>query len=143
VQGATSSGYPVLRRILVAYGDKIGYAADVEDALANLSQTVVGITVNGTTDTGTATPTPTPTPTGSGSSPPASSSSSSPTATSGSTSATAVLQQLNAAFKALSQAYQSGDPTQIGAAQGKVAQLTQQYLNLIGTASATPTPTSS
>ena len=38
VQGATSTGYPVLQRILVAYGDKIGYAANVPDALANLSQ---------------------------------------------------------------------------------------------------------
>jgi hypothetical protein len=141
VQGATTSGYPVLRRILVAYGDKIGYAADVPDALANLSQTVVGITVNGGTDTGP-TPSTTPTPTGSGSSPPSSGVTSPTPSTSGSATVNGVLQQLNTAFAALSAAYKSGDPAAIGAEQAKVYQLTQQYLGLIGT-SATPTPTPS
>jgi uncharacterized protein len=149
VQGATSNGYPVLRRILVAYGDKIGYAADVSDALLNLSQADVGITVSGTGSTNTTTPTPTPTPSTTGTSPP--SGSTSPTAPA--TSTNALFAQLNAALTALSNAYKTGDLGAIGTNQATVARLLQQYLASLPSSSApasstpasspTPTPTKS
>jgi uncharacterized protein len=147
VQGATSNGYPVLRRILVAYGDKIGYAANVSDALLNLSQADVGITVSGTGSTNTTTPTPTPTPTtsGSGTSAPPSGSSS-PTAPA--TSTNALFAQLNTALTNLSNAYKTGDLGAIGTNQATVARLLQQYLASLPASSApasspTPTPTKS
>jgi uncharacterized membrane protein (UPF0182 family) len=136
VQGATSTGYPILQRILVAYGDKIGYAADLTDALANLSQPVVGQSLTNTgsgipTSTPTSTPTTTP-PTGSGT----------PTPTS-SASATidSVLNQLDDAFVALQNAYKSGNLATIGAEETKVQMLTTQYLQLRGSAPATPSST--
>jgi uncharacterized membrane protein (UPF0182 family) len=136
VQGSTSPGYPSLQRVLVAYGDKIGYAANLSDALLNLSQSTVGeslTTTNGTT------PSVTPT-----TSAPAPSGSATPTApATGAATIDSVLSQLDAAFSALQAAYKSGNLATIGADEAKVQALTAQYLALRGSATATPTGSAS
>ena len=132
------------RRILVAYGDKIGYAVEcVRCAWLNLSQADVGITCSGTGSTN-ATTTPTPTPSGS---------------TTGTltavelvqrrprrpTSTNALLVQLNAALTALSNAYKTGDLGAIGTNRRRSRKLLQQYLASLpaSSAPASSTPTSS
>jgi uncharacterized membrane protein (UPF0182 family) len=147
VQGAASTGYPVLRAVLVAYGSKIGYASNVTDALANLTDPglVQQLNPSGNTTTPSTTPSTPSTPTSSGSSPP-SSSSSSPTTSSGAVTATQVLQKLNAAQAALQAAYKSGNYTAIGTQQALVNQLLQQYLALpevAASAAASNTPSTS
>ncbi len=144
VKASGSTAFPTLQRVLVAYGDKIGYDDSLSGALANLSHppvgSLLGLSSNGQPSTGnsstpssTASSSPTSSPT---SSPPASSPPIPPsTATPGENT---ILTQLNQAFDQLSQAYKTGDPGKIGAAQGKVAQLTNEYLK--ARASASPSP---
>jgi len=135
VQGTSGSGYPILQRVLVVYGDKVGYATNLADALDNLSHGSPGASIN----TGqTVNPTPTPSQT-TGSSPPPTSSTSKPPSTPPN-NAQAVLTQLNAAFNTLQNAYKSGDFKAIGDAQAEVQRLTQQYLTLLSSSS-TPKPT--
>ena len=49
VSGAGSSNQPLLRRVIVYYGSKIGYGQDLAGALKNLTQLVVGQDINDTT----------------------------------------------------------------------------------------------
>jgi uncharacterized membrane protein (UPF0182 family) len=134
VQASGANGYPILQRVLLAYGDKIGYAANLGDALRNLSQSTVGQSLLGSS--GTTTPS---------SSPPSSSSTptASPSATPSGSPPTLsdnqaqLLTQLNTAFDQLQAAYKSGDLARIGQAQADVQRLTAAYLQ--ARASATPT----
>lgn len=143
VQASGDQAYPILRRVQVAYGDKVGYAASLSDALANLSQPIVGESINDTGNSNSSTPPSTST---APSSSPATSPSSPPTAngsppTPPSTATPGenqLLTQLNTAFDDLQSAYKSGDLAKIGAAQARVAQLTKEYLNARASASATP-----
>jgi hypothetical protein len=142
VQAAQGRGsYPTLQRVLVVYGDKIGYASDLAGALANLGTGPVGISLSnpGTT-------TPTPTPSASPSSPaPGTSTSPGPTAPAVPGQA-ALLAELNSAFADLQAAYKSGDFAKVGAAQEKVQQLVQQYLGAYGSSapgSGAPSPSPS
>jgi len=130
VQASGSTGYPILQRVLVAYGDKIGYAANLPEALANLSRPPVGISlIDGSSGGQTSTP-------GPSTSPPASSS---PSATPSNPPVTGtqaqLVQQLNTALTELQAAYRSGDFEAIGTAQAKVQRLTEAYLKA---SSATP-----
>ena len=130
-----NASYPILQRVLVVYGDHIGYAADLPNALANLSGGPVGVSLtNGGNPVKT--PTPTPTPTGSSGTP-------TPTPTTPiPVGQKAALAQLNDAFQALQQANKSGDLAAQGQAQGKVLALLQSYLAKYGplpSGSATPT----
>ncbi|HEU5271421.1 MAG TPA: UPF0182 family protein [Jatrophihabitans sp.] len=134
VQASGANGYPILQRVLVAYGDKVGYAANLSGALLNLSVGETGASLNlpGVIS-----------PSGS-SSPPSSSASSTPTP-SQSTSAPPVtagelqlLEQLDAALNQLQAAYKSGDFTAVGQAQANVQRLTTLYLQARGHAAPTP-----
>jgi hypothetical protein len=142
VQAAQGKGsYPTLQRVLVVYGDKIGYAADLADALANLSQGQVGASITNpgasVTPTPTSSGTPTTTPTGSGTAtgvpppPPASQ------------SQAAMLAALNTAANALETAYKGGDPIAIGVATKQLQTLLQQYVTKYGSPTASPTPSRS
>jgi uncharacterized protein len=85
VQATSGSSFPTLQRVLVTYGDKIGYGATLDDALTDIRlgrATGASLTLGQTTGNGgtgsTATPTPTPSspapnPSGSTAPPPASS----------------------------------------------------------------------
>ncbi len=145
VQASGSTGYPILQRVLVAYGDKIGYAANLADALDNLSHGPVGVSLlnGGLGSTGGQTSSPAPS-----TSPPASSSpSAEPTSPPVTGSQAQIVQQLNAALAKLQAAYRSGDFTAIGQAQTEVQRLTTAYLKAQsatpGKPSATPSPSSS
>jgi uncharacterized membrane protein (UPF0182 family) len=139
VQGTSGSGsYPTLQRVLVVYGDKVGYATNLADALDNLSHGPPGVSIS----TGqTVNPTPSPSQS-TGSSPPPTSSTSKPPSNAPPNNAQAVLTQLNAAFNTLQNAYKSGDFKAIGDAQAEVQRLTQQYLTLLSS-SPTAKPSSS
>jgi uncharacterized membrane protein (UPF0182 family) len=128
-------GFPLLQAILVAYGDQLGYGSSVSDALTHLAP-VGQVPPLRSSASGNTLPssTPTPTPTRPSTSPP---SSIAPPPAAG---ADAVLKQLDAAFTELQNAYKSGDLARIGKAQADVQRLTQEYLALRGSATATPTP---
>jgi len=135
VQASGSTGYPILQRVLVAYGDRIGYAANLKEALANLSRPPVGISlIDGSSGAQTGSPSPS-------TSPPASSS---PTAEPSSPPVTGtqaqLLQQLNTALTELQAAYRSGDFAAIGKAQARVQELTNAYLRAGSSAPGTSTP---
>ena len=131
VKASQSGAFPTLQRVLVAYGDKIGYDSTLAGALLNLSHppvgSLLGLSATGQPTTGggsTSSPSSTPSSTSSPSSSPSGSTSPPPSATPGQNT---ILSQLNAAFDQLSAAYKSGDPARIGAAQADVAKLVQQY----------------
>jgi uncharacterized membrane protein (UPF0182 family) len=139
IQGTSGNGtFPTLQRVLVVYGDKIGYATNLSGAIKNLDEPVVGQSINlGSTSSSSSPPT--------SSTPPATSQ---PPATSsppgaGSTNVNSILNQLDTALSDLQKAYQTGDFAAIGEAQSKVQQLTQQYMTARSGSSATPgkTPT--
>ena len=146
VQGTTGTGYPILQRVLVVYGDKVGYATGLAGALNNLSNGLppgASINVPGQTSQPSSSPPP------SSSSPPPSSAkppSSSTPAPPPANNAQAILTQLNAAFGRLQAAYKTGDLAKIGQAQAEVQRLTQEYINLISKSASpskppSPTPT--
>jgi uncharacterized membrane protein (UPF0182 family) len=128
VRQAGTSAYPVLRRVMVSYGDRIGYAATLAEALSDLlpghvtgqtlassgASTPSGTTPTPTQPSGTATPT---TPGSSSAGPP---------------SQQALLAQLNTAYSDLQQAYSSGNAARIGQAQQNLNDLVLQYLSQFG-----------
>lgn len=135
-----NASFPILQRVLVLYGEKIGYGVNLDQALLNLTQARVGQDIDeGATTAPPPTPTPTPAPTdGSTASPP-------PTG-GGSGDVNAILAQMDQAAKDLEAAYKSGDFTAIGQAQQRMATLAQQYLAARGdspTGSPAPTPSPS
>ncbi len=139
VQASGANGYPILQRVLVAYGDKIGYAASLSEALHNLSQPVVGQSLPGnqgvstpttppSSSTPTATPSATPTPTAPQTGPPASLS----------PGQSQLITQLNEALNRLQQAYKTGNFAAAGQAQADLQRLATQ---LLASQSGSPTPT--
>lgn len=139
VQASGANGYPILQRVLVAYGDKVGYAADLSGALLNLSVGVTGASLNvpgvispsDSSSPSGSSATPTPTPSQSGSAPPV---------TAGELQ---LLQQLDAALNRLQAAYKAGDFAAVGQAQAQVQQLTAEYLQARGHSAPTPSATGS
>jgi uncharacterized protein len=138
----SQGSYPTLQRVLVVYGDKIGYAPNLSDALQNLSEFPnVGknLTGSGTTRTVPTTPAPSTSATPSGT----------PTSTpSGSTappspSLEALLAQVNQAFADLQAAYTSGDPAKVGVAEARLKALVAQYERLRTTSTSPATPSAS
>ena len=122
VQGVGSSSFPLLQRVLVSYGDLIGYGTSVSDAISRLSPAGQVPSIRGSG--GTIPPS---------TSPPASPSSS-PTGSAGQSptpvpsQVNQILSQLDQAFIALQDAYKSGDFAKIGQAQANVQRLTELYL---------------
>ncbi|HEV7194255.1 MAG TPA: UPF0182 family protein [Jatrophihabitantaceae bacterium] len=135
------SSYPTLQRVLVSYGDRIGYGATLANALSDLQDGhVTGETLNivgstapsgGGGTTTPSTPAPSTTPSGGVSGLPL--------------TQQAALAQLNTAFTDLQNAYKSGDFVAIGNAQARVQQLLQAYVAKYGSPTTTPsvTPTTS
>jgi uncharacterized membrane protein (UPF0182 family) len=136
------STYPTLQRVLVTYGDHIGYGQTLAAALSDF---VPGHTTGQTLkDLGAVTPpangSPSPTPSSSSSPAPSSSAHTTP-APPPVASQQQLLTQLDNAFQDLLAANRSGDFAAIGTAQAKVNQLLQQYLSKYGPLpSASPSP---
>ncbi len=151
-----NAAYPLLQRVIVSFKSKVGYGLTLPDALANLSQSVVGQglnTVGGTTTSPTTPPNTTP--------PPGSASSTTavpppiittpvvpPTGAlgTGSPALDVIVGKLAAAGARLSAAYKSGKPAEIGAAEADLKTYSDQYLAarkalLAKTPTPRPTPT--
>ncbi len=123
----TSGTYPVLVRVIMVYGDRIGYGASLADALTDfLPGHQTGQTL-ATINNGGSGPTTSPT---TGTTPPPTSGSSSPTTTTTTPppAGSVTLTELTQAEAGLQAALKSGDYEKIGAAQAKVNELLQQYL---------------
>ena len=133
-QTSNGSGgtYPILVRVIVVYGDKIGYGATLADALSDIIDgNPTGSTIqNGALPNNNSTSTPS-SPAPSTSSSPSTAASSAPPVATGQR---ALLNQLNTAYNKLMSAYSSGDFAKIGAAQAKVNSLVAQYLAAYGSA---------
>lgn len=130
VQGSASGGFPILQRLLVAYGDNIGYGQTLANALSDLLPGhVTGQTLTGSGVVQSPSPTSTP----SSTAPPPPGTAQTPTQ---------LLAQVNAAYLALQSAYKTGNPVTIGQAEGALQSVLAKYLQATGVASATPSPTS-
>ncbi|MGI8761225.1 MAG: UPF0182 family membrane protein [Jatrophihabitantaceae bacterium] len=141
--GGGSGTYPILQRVIVVYGDRIGYGATLADSLSDLlpghktGQTLPGFTdtstspVNGgsTSSAPPSSPPVTSSAPGSSSAPGTHTTAPAPPVT---PSQQALLAQLNVAFADLLAANKSGDFAKAGAAQAKVNELVQQYLAKYG-----------
>jgi uncharacterized membrane protein (UPF0182 family) len=135
--GGGSGSYPQLQRIIVVYGDKVGYGETLTQALSDfLPNHSTGQTLPTPGSPNTSNPIPTPTPTSTPTSPPTGKST-----TPAPASQQVLLTQLDTAFGDLLAASKSGDLGQIGAAQTRVNELLQQYLTKYGPLPSTaPTP---
>ena len=119
--GIVAAAPEVTGEAIASYGTKTGYGANLQDALLNLDQSVVG---EGISSPGTTTGKDGGSPSSS-SPPPSTSSSSSP----GTSSGGVTLQQLDQANDAFQAAISSGDQSKIYAAQAKLNELVAKYLS--------------
>ena len=142
VQASSGTTYPLLQRVLVAFGDQVGFAGTLDEALdqvfgGNSGATAgdagtAGETVTGGTGTGGSGPTPTESPTA----PPSGAATSTPTApptTPATGSAQAdladALQRASQAIKDSQAALQSGDFTAYGDAQKRLDTAVQDAMS--------------
>ncbi|MCW2490774.1 MAG: conserved rane protein of unknown function [Frankiales bacterium] len=124
VQGSTGNSFPLLQRVLVSYGDLIGYGTSVSDAISRLSPAGQVPSLRTGQIPSTSPPSGSP-PT---SSAPPTGSASPSTVTPVPSDINAILTQLDAALKSLQNAYKSGDFQKIGNAQAEVQRLSNLYL---------------
>ncbi len=141
---ASSSNFPTLQRVLVTYGDNIGYGATLADALADIQtgrSTGASLNIDSSGNSTTSPTSPTSSATPSTSATPTTPS----TGTSGTTTPTiaSVRAQLNKAYAELA-ALSAADP-KAPAAQAKVNALVKELIDLGGlpTASGTASPSAS
>jgi uncharacterized membrane protein (UPF0182 family) len=122
VQGNSANSFPLLRKVLVDYGDRVGYADTLADALSQAFGAGAG---SAATDSGSSGSTSSPSSSAapSTSAPP----SSSPPATQGNPALTAAVQQINAALAALATAQRTGDFAGIGTAEQQLQAAVQAY----------------
>jgi uncharacterized membrane protein (UPF0182 family) len=133
VQGSGAS-QPLLRRVIVYYGDRVGYGVDLSSALRNLTQGRVGQDIASSDSTVPTTSPPANSPPSTPSNSPSSSSSAPPG------NVSAILTQLDAAFARLQQAYKTGDFKAVGEAQADIQRLSEAYLKARSTSpGASPT----
>jgi uncharacterized membrane protein (UPF0182 family) len=112
--------YPILQRVLVAFGDRVAFASSLTGALDTLFGAGAGQQAPDAGSGGTTSPTPTPSGSGSASPTPAP-----PSGSGGGTVSpqlNAALAQLATAYNNLQAAFRSGDVTRIGQAQTAVNQ---------------------
>jgi uncharacterized membrane protein (UPF0182 family) len=134
---AQTNGYPLLRRIMVSYGGKIGFGETLEGALSDLQPGhVTGQTIDSASDQS---------PSPSSSSPAASRSAPAPSTsrTQPATTEQQVINDLSAAVTELNAAYDTHDPQKISDAQAKVLKLAGQLQELQASSSAGASPRSS
>ncbi len=140
IQSTNADQYPLMKKVLLNYGDYIAYDDDVASGIKDLlAQAKTGTpTTTVTPPAGTGTPAPSTSPsTGATTSPPSSG---------GSAALTAAVNQLNTALSNLSAAQKSGDPEQYGTALAELKAAVAAYQSALGTTSPpttapTPTPT--
>ncbi|MGY1745358.1 UPF0182 family membrane protein [Blastococcus sp. SYSU D00695] len=140
VRGTGQNSFPLLRKVLVNYGDRVGYANTLSEALDQVFGAGAGdIATDGGTgtppDSGTPPTSPSPTP------PPSSAPPSAPPADGGGGSTPGLDQavtQLDAALQALADAQRSGDFAAQGQALADLQRAVEAYQAAQAAASATP-----
>ena len=129
---AQTNGYPLLRRIMVSYGGKIGFGEDLAGAMSDLQPGhVTGETIDAASDQPPPSGTTTPPSTSSSAAPsPSKSPSSSPSTQPPPANEQQVIAQLGTAVTELNKAYDSHDPVKINEAQAKVLELAGRLAQL-------------
>jgi uncharacterized membrane protein (UPF0182 family) len=120
--GSGPGSYPILQRVLVSYGGKLGYGATQANAQSDFAPgETTGHTLNLAGGTGT--------PGGSSSTPssPSSSNSSAPPPPPPPVGGPVTLQQINQAVVDLHDAYSTGNSARIGQAEQRLYELVQRY----------------
>jgi uncharacterized protein len=133
IKSTNAGSYPLMKKVLLSYGDYIAYDNDVASGIQDLLTQAK----TGTPTTTTTPPTGTTTPPTTGTSPPT-------TTTPGvSPALTKAVNQINSALSDLEAAYKTGDLAKIGAAQAELQTATAAYqaaLKAIPTPAPTTTP---
>jgi len=124
VSSTSSGAYPSLQRVIVVYGNKIGYGADLAAALSDFEPghhtgQTLALSGGGNGSTGSGG--------GTSSSPPTGTPSSSRSTPASGTGGSVTLAQIDQAILDLQAAYQTGDPAKVGAAEAKLQQLIEKY----------------
>ena len=134
-QSGSTASYPTLQRVLVTYGDQVGYGATLSAALDDIElgrPAGSSIQLGQTTGNGGSKPSTSPSSSSSSSSAPPSTSTSTPRPpVSGAThppTLTQLIDQLSTANAALQAAYDTKDPVKIAQAQQRVDQIVAQIL---------------
>jgi uncharacterized membrane protein (UPF0182 family) len=142
VSGTGQNAFPLLQKVLVNYGDKVGYANTFADALTQIFGAGAGDAAADSGAGGATTPTPTPTPSSPGGSaapttaPPADGGG----AGAGTSARDQAVRDIDAALTALANAQRNGDFTGIGQAQADLQRAVAEYQAASGqTPSASPT----
>jgi hypothetical protein len=123
VQGTGTNSFPLLRKVLVDYGDRVGYADTLADALSQAFGVGAG---SAATDSGSSGPSPSPSPSPSTSAPSSPAPTSAPPAQAN-PALTAAVNQLNAALQSLQTAQRNGDFAGIGQAEAQLAAAVTAY----------------
>ncbi|WP_233496168.1 UPF0182 family protein [Geodermatophilus sp. TF02-6] len=138
VQGTGENSFPLLQKVLVNYGDRVGYADTLAQALDQVFGAGAGESATDSGEVGTTPTTPTtPSPSPSPAPTPA------PPADGGTTNTPArdqAVADMNAALQALADAQRNGDFAAQGQALADLQRAVQAYQAVGGAASAPPTP---
>jgi uncharacterized membrane protein (UPF0182 family) len=141
VQGTGQNSFPLLQKVLVNYGDRVGYANTLADALTQVFGAGAGASAadsaaagGGATPKPTPTPTATPTPSATASAPPGGGAAANP-------QLTKAVQDINSALQRLADAQKSGDFAGIGQAESDLQKGITEYQAAQGAASPSARPT--
>ncbi len=122
IKSTQQGSYPLMKKVLLSYGDYIAYDDDVKSGIADLlNQAKTGTPTTTTPPAGTTPPTTT-----------------SPGVTPALTKA---VTEINTALADLQAAYKSGDLAKIGAAQAELQKATQDYQTALSASPVAPTST--
>jgi hypothetical protein len=144
VQGTSQNSFPLLQKVLVDYGDRIGYGNTLAEALDQVFGAGAGSTAtdNGQDSGGGGSPTTTPAP--------ATTTAPAPTISPPSTGNAATnpavdkaVQDLDAALSALATAQRSGDFAAIGQAESDLQKAAQEYQSARSSAGSSSSATAS
>jgi len=139
VQGSGENAFPLLQKVLVNYGDRVGYANTLSEALDQVFGAGAGEAAADSENTGGTPPSGEPEPTQPSAEP---SPTAEPPAGDGSSDNPArdqAVGQINAALEALATAQRNGDFEGIGRAQSDLQAAIQAYQAAVGQAGASPT----
>jgi uncharacterized membrane protein (UPF0182 family) len=122
IKSTQQGSYPLMKKVLLSYGDYIAYDDDVASGIADLLNQAKSGAPTTAPPTGTTTPPTTTTPPGV------------------TPQLTAAVAEINKALADLSAAYKSGDLAKIGAAQAALQKATEDYQAALKASPITPSP---
>jgi uncharacterized membrane protein (UPF0182 family) len=143
VQGSGQNGFPLLQKVLVNFGDRVGYANTLQDALDQVFGAGAGAAVGnngGGTGSPPSTPTPTSAPPTSASPTPAAPTTPAPPGDGSNPARDQAVAAINAALQELATAQRNGDFAGIGKAQQDLASAISAYQTAEGGTAPAPAP---